>query len=303
MARTWRVVFRGPVSDDVLAELPPDQMLWVTGHELRGQRSSTLWVQAGDANAAARAVENAMPVAGTVESAEPLVYSVTVEVAQQDVPDLERALAARRRATGNIGPVITPASDNSAPELLLDVDAETDDEAIDRAGRQYRELRHDAGLAPAEPIFRWLYPPWPDEQRMARLPRHRILLQRTRDLSAMDVFDGAVVAAQSAVVEVLVGDQIGQRLQREPIGELRGYILGGVRKHNLNDEPTQRLWEVLSGDTIKEAEAWPEYKRHLNRRNDIVHRGIDVAHEDAAASVAAAEAMIRHIESIPYRRL
>jgi hypothetical protein len=108
------------------------------------------------------------------------------------------------------------------------------------------------------------------------------------------------VTAQAAL-EVLVASQIGQRLQREPIGELRGYILNGVRKHNLNDEPTQRLWEVLTGDRINMATPWREYKRHLARRNDIVHRGTEVTRADATASTTAVERMIRHIESLPFR--
>jgi hypothetical protein len=284
-----------------LAGLPDGEMVWVTGHELRGRRTSTLWVRAQDAGSAERAVEEALPGLPAVESAGPLLYSVTVEVPAEDVRALEEALTARRRDTGKIGPLITPASDDAPAELLLDVDADTDDQAIHLAGQHYDELRREAQLLPAVPRFRWLYPPWPAQQRPAQPPRHQVLLGRAwRLLLREENFDGAVVTAQSAV-EVLVVSQLGQRLQREPIGELRGYILTGVRKHNLNDESTQRLWQVLTGDRINQADPWREYKLHLDRRNDIVHRGAEITRADAESSVAIAEAMIRHIESIPFR--
>jgi hypothetical protein len=300
MPRTWRVVFRGPVSDDDLAGLPADRMLWVTGHEVRGLRSSTIWVRADDADSAERTVRDAVAVTGEVEPAEALLYSVSVEVPPEDVALLVRALSARRRETGSIGPLLSPASEDEPAELLLDVDAQTDDEAITLAGEQYRAARDEAGLPESDPVFRMLYPPWPGEQRPAQ-PRPQALLQRARDLLAQGVHDGAVVIAQSAV-EVLVAREIGQRLQREEIGHLRPYILNGIRQHNLNDDPTRTLWQVLSGDQINQTEPWREYKRHLNRRNDIVHRGISVTDDDAAASVAVVDAMIQHIESLPLRR-
>jgi hypothetical protein len=83
---------------------------------------------------------------------------------------------------------------------------------------------------------------------------------------------------------------------------LRAYILNGVRKHNLNDDATRTLWQVLSGDEINQTGPWREYKRHLNRRNDIVHQGTSVTDAGAAASVAVVGAMIQHVESLPLRR-
>ena len=301
MPRTYRVVFRGAVTDDALTGLPDDQMLWVTGHEVQGTRSSTIWVRADDADAAARAVETSLPGPGTAERAEPLLYSVAVEVPEGEVSALQRALRERREATGNIGPLITPASEDAPAELLLDLDADTDEQAIHLAGQEYDALEREAQLLPAVPRFRWVYPPWPDGQHRAEQPRHEVLLGRALRLLLRDEnFDGAVVTAQAAL-EVLVASQIGQRLQREWIGELRSYILNGVRKHNLNDEPTQRLWQVLTGDSINQADPWRDYKLHLTSRNDMVHRGAGVTRADATASTTAVERMIRHIESIPFR--
>jgi hypothetical protein len=275
-------------------------MLWVSGHGTRGAQSSTIWVRAPDAASASEAVRTAIPVVGGVSVADVLTYAVSMEVPEEDVPALERALTARRRETGHIGPLITPASADGPAQLLVDVDAESDEDAIDLAGEAYRALRDEAGLPPADPIYRTLYPPWPDEQRPAQR-RHHVLLQRAKELLDRGAPEGAVVVAQSAV-EVLVARVIGQRLQRHEIGDLRGYILNDVvRKHNLNDEPTRSLWRVLTGDAINQTNVWPEYKRHLNRRNDIVHRGSGVSEADGAASVDVAQAVIEHIEQLPVR--
>jgi hypothetical protein len=41
-----------------------------------------------------------------------------------------------------------------------------------------------------------------------------------------------------------------------------------------------------------------DYKVHLKRRHEIVHRGHDVSSDDAAASVAAARAMVEQMEHL-----
>jgi hypothetical protein len=70
--RSWRVVVRGPVEDDVLAALPSDRMLWVSGNSgARGQHSSTIWVRAEDASSAEESVRTAIPTAVAVLLLEP----------------------------------------------------------------------------------------------------------------------------------------------------------------------------------------------------------------------------------------
>lgn len=301
MDRTWRVVVRGPVGDEDLTRLPSDHMLWVSGHSgARGERSSTIWVRAADADSAREAVRAAIPTDGTVVlPADLLAFSVSMEVPEEDISSLERALRERRIETGTIGPLIMPGSEDAPAELLLDVNAQNARDAVDRAEAEYRDLRREADLPEADPILRTLYPPWPEVQRPAQA-RHRFLLQRANELLDQAVLDGAVVVAQSAV-EVLVARVIGQRLQRQDLGPLRSYILSGVRKHNLNDDLTRVLWLALTGDTINQAEFWKRYKDHLTRRNAIVHRGGDVSDTDAAESVNVAETIIEHIEQLPVR--
>jgi hypothetical protein len=93
MNRSWRVVFRGPVSDEVLANLPSDQMIFATGHETSGQRSAALWVWAADAAAAKEAVRDAISTPGTVGEPEPLPYSMWVGIPEEEADAVELAIA------------------------------------------------------------------------------------------------------------------------------------------------------------------------------------------------------------------
>jgi hypothetical protein len=297
--RTWRVVFRSPVSDDALASLP-EGLLYVSGHNVGGHlQSSTFWVRASDAGSAAQAVRDAISSAGGL-SVDLLPYSVLIEIASEDVAALERALSARRRTTGLIGGLIVPAFSEGAEELQpdvaelqLDADAETAEDAATRAIEDYRELQREAGLPGRDPARIRVYPPWPGDQR-----RHRVLLERARELLRQGAPGATVVVAQSAV-EVLVDSVIGQRLQARDVGGLRVHIMGMIRTHTLNDDRTRALWLELTGDRINQVDVWSRYRDHLKRRHEFVHRGVDVSESDAVESLHVVSAMIEHIESLP----
>jgi hypothetical protein len=142
-----------------------------------------------------------------------------------------------------------------------------------------------------------LYPSWQGEQRPDER-RHLVLLQRAKKLQEDGVPGLAVVVAQSAV-EVLVRQVISERLQAREIGGLREYIIGGIRTHNLIDNRIRKLWLELTGDDVDRAAAWAGYRAHLKRRNEVVHQGEDISADEADSSLAAAGAMIQHIEDLP----
>jgi len=52
----------------------------------------------------------------------------------------------------------------------------------------------------------------------------------------------------------------------------------------------------VAGSAIQEQEFWPAYRSHLDLRNRIVHRGEPAAAEEAAESLATAEALIDYVE-------
>ena len=155
--RSWRVVFRGPVSDKELNALPADLMIYVSGHEVRGQRASTIWVRAASAAEAKQAVEDAISTSGSASEAMPLPYWISAAVPDEDANALERALDARRARPGWIfASHVTKDPSDGFAELQYEVVAETDEAALRRGMEDYRDLRLDAGLPPTRSSVRKL---------------------------------------------------------------------------------------------------------------------------------------------------
>ena len=294
-------MFRGPVSDEELSALPADVMIYVSGHEVRGSRASTIWVRAENAVAAQQAVRDAISAPGSVSEAMPLPYWISVAVPDEDASAVERALDARRSRPGWIlaSLVMKDPSDGFA-ELQYEVVAETDDGALRRGLEDYRELRLDAGLPLHDPPYASLQPPWPGRQPQLR---DQARLDRAQDLLDRGDWDLAVVVAQTAV-EVLVAQVISDRLQaigdhlhENQLPTLRTNLTRNIKTYSLNDDPTRELWDDLMEDTIKRANVWADYKDHVKRRHGVVHNGVEVRQAQATASLAAARAMIEHIQS------
>jgi hypothetical protein len=299
--RSWRVVFRGPVSDEELNALPEDRMIYVSGHEVRGSRSSTIWVRAADAAAAQQAVRDAIPVAGVVSEAIPLPYWISIAVPDEDASALERALDSRRARPGWIfASLVTKDPPDGFAELQYEVVAETDTGALRRGLEAYRDLRLEAGLPRHDPPYSSLQPPWPGRQPQFR---HEARLERAQDLFDRGDWDLAVVVAQTAV-EVLIAQVISDRLQaigdhleENQLPPLRMNLTRNVKTYSLNDDPTRELWDDLMQDTIKHVDVWGEYKDHVRRRHGTVHKGVEVSRAQAAASLEAVRSMIQHVQS------
>jgi hypothetical protein len=153
-------VFRGPASDEELNALPANSMIYVSGHEVRGSRSSTIWVRAVDAATAESAVRDAVSTPGVVSEATPLPYWISLAVPDEDVGAIEQALDARRARPGWVfaSLVMKEPSDGFA-ELQFEVTAETDEAALRHGLEDYRQLRLDAGLAPHDSPAVSLQPP------------------------------------------------------------------------------------------------------------------------------------------------
>jgi HEPN domain-containing protein len=294
-------VFGGPVSDEELNALPADLMIYVSGHEVRGTRASTIWVRAPDAAAAQQRVKEAISTPGVVSQAMPLPYWISVAVPDEDASALERALDARRARPGWIfASLVMKDPSDGFSELQYEVVAETDDGALRRGLDDYRELRLDAGLPPHDPPYANLQPPWPGRQPQFR---DQTQLERAQDLLDRGDWDLAIVVAQTAV-EVLIAQVISDRLQaigdyldENKLPTLRTNLTRNVKTYSLNDDPTRELWDDLMEDTIKNADVWTEYKDHVKRRHGVVHNGVEVTRAQATASVAAARAMIEHVQA------
>ncbi len=276
-------------------------MIYVSGHQVRGSRASTIWVRAADAAAAQQAVRDAIPAAGTVSEAIPLPYWISIAVPDEDAGALERALDGRRARPGWIlASLVTKDPPDGFAELQFEVVAETDDGALRRGLEEYRDLRLDAGLPPHDPPYSSLQPPWPGRQPQLR---DQARLERAQDLLDRGEWDLAVVVAQTAV-EVLIAQvisdrlrAIGDHLEENQLPRLRTNLTRNIKTYSLNDDPTRQLWDDLMQDMITNVDAWGGYKDHVKRRHGIVHQGVEVSRLQAAASLEAARAMIEHVRS------
>ena len=276
-------------------------MIYVSGHQVRGSRASTIWVRAVDAAAAQQAVRDAIPTAGTLSDAIPLPYWISIAVPDEDADVLERALDSRRARPGWIlASLVTKDPPDGFAELQFEVVAETDDGALRRGLEDYRDLRLDAGLPPHDPPYSSLQPPWPGRQPQLG---DQARLERAQDLLDRGEWDLAVVVAQTAV-EVLIAQvisdrlrAIGDHLEENQLPRLRTNLTRNIKTYSLNDDSTRQLWDDLMKDTITNVDVWGGYKDHVKRRHGIVHQGVEVSRPQATASLEAARSMIEHVRS------
>jgi hypothetical protein len=203
---------------------------------------------------------------------------------------VERTLTQQRRDTGNIGPVMSLEASDGLFDLTLEVDAVGDEQALQRALSAYAELRTAAGLAPGEPGYASVYPPWQPE----RQPHHE-LLQRAQALREADEASLAVVLAQAAF-EALIRQTVEDRLLARGIGGLRAHL------HNyraaLQENQSRKLWFELTRDDIGRHRGWGSYLEHVRRRNGLVHEGVEIDQAGASESIAAVLVLIEHVESL-----
>lgn len=296
MDRSWRVVYRGPeLPDDVLRDEPARPFVYVSGHGgFVGAQSRTFWVRAASAAEAEEIVRDATSAtSGVVLPATQLSYTIFVSIPEGDADAIDRVRV--EWGVSLMDAVITSDPSDGFAELLLEVVADTDDGAARRGLEAYRDLRIRAGLPPhPDPSFR-LDPPWPGRQPQRR---HRVLLERAWDAVRRQEYEAAVVTAQSAF-EVLVDQAMLDAWRARDMDRLGARVRRHIRTCSLGDKHTRQLWDELMGDNVGETEHWPNYTKHIERRNGVVHNGQGVGEADARESVESVQALIEHIEALP----
>jgi hypothetical protein len=105
----------------------------------------------------------------------------------------------------------------------------------------------------------------------------------------------AVIVAQTAC-EVLIREVLRTLVQPHLTDDVFPWALERIGQYTLNDRQTRDLWSRVAGSAIQKQDFWPAYQLHLDRRNRVLHRGEAVGAEEAAASLAAAEALIAFVE-------
>jgi hypothetical protein len=292
MERGWRVVARGPLDPAKLDSLDTNEVIFVSGHAVRGAESKSVFVTAGTADAASQKLSRALETDAVITAATPVPYLVAIGVPEDEADAIDEALGDpwARHLTA----LIEREPADGLAEFLLEAVADSEEDAVTQVSESYRSLREKAGLPSAEAEVLFVNPPWVGTGPL----RHREQLERAKVLLHADQPDFAVVIAQVAF-ETLVRQAVIEELDARNLGRLRSQIK--FWSYSLNEQRQRRLWNDLMDDDIGQSEAWDKCTSQVARRNLVVHEGRPIVHADASDSIEAVEAMIEYVEHVRRR--
>jgi hypothetical protein len=303
----WRVTFRGTLSEDAKAELAQAGIMLVSGRlriaadGTEERLSSTVWVRAVDGTEAIMLVRTALAAHGSFHDfkADPVNYLMYLGILESEGSAIEAAADEVRGDDPRISSVVLSEPSKGSAELLLEIPADSQEDAIDQAKIVYADLRKRAGLQPAEPLYGFLGPTgqFPSIPVVSP-PRHVELERRAQQLLEQGSYEYAVVAAQTAC-EVMAFEAITELLKAEgeatPLHFAKRWFSAN-RTFALKEDKQRDLWNVLAGDEIQKAPWWSAYQEHLVRRHGIIHRGTVPTKSEAEHSIQAASDFRAHVD-------
>ena len=105
----------------------------------------------------------------------------------------------------------------------------------------------------------------------------------------------AVIVAQTAC-EVVIHRAVAGRLNAIGQPALAEPILRFARPFSPQNENVRKVYDLLATDDLGQRPFWTGYKGLVDQRNNAVHRGANIAEQDARTGVAAAQLLVTHIE-------
>jgi hypothetical protein len=125
-------------------------------------------------------------------------------------------------------------------------------------------------------------------------PLHEDLLDSARRFIAQEHHGVAVVLAQTAA-EVFTEQMRTQLVQRQVSADVGKWIVSRTGRARARID----FYVAVTGDRIKDDhEFWPEYTKHLARRNEVVHQGRRVSKEEAEHSCRVVQTMISRMVQV-----
>lgn len=136
----------------------------------------------------------------------------------------------------------------------------------------------------------WTPAPPPYHEELLNAARHLI------DEGREEKYQFAVVMAQAAC-EVLTEQVMAALIERLEPESLRVWVGNTVRhRDDFDDDRVRNLYTALTGDPIKMGEGlWQQYKKHVERRHRVVHRGERVSKDEATHSYETARQVIDYL--------
>lgn len=174
--------------------------------------------------------------------------------------------------------------------LTLQIDASKVDDLEETAKAVYAEIRELAGLSVdrkpnlALIALVWGVPLDADE--------HIFEAQR---LQREQRFETAIIEAQMFF-------ELHLRQDIEAVAAAHGDIVlalaRGQRNWTLLDPSSQRLFTILFDTRPASFERWKDYRAHVERRNEIVHRGLRASAETTEESIDVVVAFHRRVRAL-----
>lgn len=120
------------------------------------------------------------------------------------------------------------------------------------------------------------------------------LLQLARQLLTSGEYGVAVVVAHIAC-EVAVQRAFDRAFKTKNVHYLQESVMDLCPGYNLNNKRIGRLYTALTGDDIAAQPFWADFSASATRRNRMVHEGSKPSAQEAADSLRAVEAFLKHV--------
>jgi hypothetical protein len=228
------------------------------------------------------------------EHGEKIRAGVEFVISEEDMPALDYA-GPRVVGASNFWLINAPVNPDwepipgGEPKIELYVAAADPADARKQAEDLYAAMRKEGGLpTQPEPRFVGVYmnagadPPWLQH------------FDEAADMIEQRRYELAVIAAQIAC-EIEIRDAIESAVDA-PEGSLARMAIDGPRSWSLIDKRAEKIFAAIFRKTPTEEKWWRDYKDHVERRNNIVHRGARAAELDARVSLGVAEDLVDWVQ-------
>lgn len=208
-------------------------------------------------------------------------WVVKLEVERGELKAIDRPLMQDPIGTGIR--MLSLGSDEEPPTVTFEFPAQDARHARLEAQHRIEKAMRAGGARPRQAAVVWVAPVSAEGVNDLRF------LQQARDLLDEELWELAVVAAQIHL-EMQVATLAKRATQADSASSL-GRLVALQRRWAPHHEAVRVLIEALFNCDVTRFPGWEQYKRtHLERRNDVVHRGQALDEDSARASVELVEA-------------
>ena len=126
---------------------------------------------------------------------------------------------------------------------------------------------------------------------------HEQLLEIVKNLSTQGQHSFAIVLAHTAC-ELAVEQVFNKLFEDRKLTDFREFIMPGRLSYNISANDIKERYNKLANDKIQSDKNafWKPFKDSVERRKEIVHRGVMFKQEDAEKSLKAIKYLIKYLK-------